>query len=352
MRNIFAKMLRALSFLRSRWFAVSLLCVLTALLMLWIPSRMNFVYIDSGGERQLVRTTEREPDVILAQNGVTPGLDDRVMFSGFGSGLFDNTAEISIVKTFPVEVLVDSRIYHVRTAGGSVSDVLYEAGVLLRNTDLVSMTPQTVVGSGDTIKVTRIDYRTKVEEEPIARDTVYKSTSLIANGRQRLLSYGYDGIKLLTYEQKYTDGVAGDMKLVSEDIGKVPAPDTYLVGTGEAISPLDFGYEIVDGRPANYKYVLENQTATGYSADNGAGTASGVYGAGVGYVAVDPAKIPYGTKLYITAHGGGSFVYGYAIAADTGSGLISGSIGVDLFYDTYYESVLNGLRYVDIYVLE
>ena len=60
--------------------------------------------------------------------------------------------------------------------------------------------------------------------------------------------------------------------------------------------------------------------------------------------------IPYGSKLYITS-ADGSFVYGYAIASDTGTGLIDGIIDVDLFYDTYQESLLNGLRTVNIYVL-
>ena len=61
--------------------------------------------------------------------------------------------------------------------------------------------------------------------------------------------------------------------------------------------------------------------------------------------------IPYGTKLYI-ASPDNSFVYGYAIAADTGTGLIDGSIDLDLFYDSYTESCLNGVRYVNVYVLD
>ena len=72
----------------------------------------------------------------------------------------------------------------------------------------------------------------------------------------------------------------------------------------------------------------------------------------MGYVAVDPKIIPYGTKLWIVAHGNTGFVYGYALAADTGGAMLSGKNFVDLYYDTYYECVLNGLRYVDVYVLE
>ena len=73
--------------------------------------------------------------------------------------------------------------------------------------------------------------------------------------------------------------------------------------------------------------------------------------ADVGHVAVNPDVIPYGSKLYITS-ADGKFIYGYAIAADTGTGLMQGIVDVDLFYDTYYESCLNGRRIVNIYILE
>ena len=67
--------------------------------------------------------------------------------------------------------------------------------------------------------------------------------------------------------------------------------------------------------------------------------------------AVRPEEIPYGSKLYIRSSSG-SFIYGYAVANDTGSGLVDGLIDVDLFYDTYEESKLNSVRWVDIYILE
>ena len=46
------------------------------------------------------------------------------------------------------------------------------------------------------------------------------------------------------------------------------------------------------------------------------------------------------------------FVYGYCIANDTGSSLWEDVIDLDLFYESYLESALNGMRTVDIYVLE
>ena len=51
---------------------------------------------------------------------------------------------------------------------------------------------------------------------------------------------------------------------------------------------------------------------------------------------MNPALIPYGTKLYITSTDG-KLVYGYAIATDTGASLLNGSCLVDLYYDSFSE---------------
>ena len=129
-----------------------------------------------------------------------------------------------------------------------------------------------------------------------------------------------------------------------------------------AISNLDWSDEYPldeNGIPITYKAVLREQKATGYwRAGNAWGAGShisqyktGVYNCTAGTVAVRPEEIPYGSKLYIRSSSG-SFSYGYAVANDTGSGLVDGLIDVDLFYDTYEESKLNSVRWVDIYILE
>lgn len=129
-----------------------------------------------------------------------------------------------------------------------------------------------------------------------------------------------------------------------------------------AVSNLDWSEEYPldeNGIPITYKAVLREQKATGYWRGGnawGAGShisqaKTGVYNCTAGTVAVRPDEIPYGSKLYIRSSSG-SFIYGYAVANDTGSGLVDGIIDVDLFYDTYEESKMNSVRWVDIYILE
>ena len=70
-----------------------------------------------------------------------------------------------------------------------------------------------------------------------------------------------------------------------------------------------------------------------------------------GTVAINPGVIPYGSLLYITSDDG-KFVYGYAYAADTGTALVQGKAFIDLYYETYEESVENAVIPVTVYVLD
>ena len=86
--------------------------------------------------------------------------------------------------------------------------------------------------------------------------------------------------------------------------------------------------------------------ATAYS--GGGKTAMGT-AAGEGTVAVDPDVIPLGSRLYITAEDGSSWVYGYAVAEDTG-GSIQGE-RIDLFFWSESDCRVFGRRTAKVYVL-
>lgn len=166
---------------------------------------------------------------------------------------------------------------------------------------------------------------------------------------------GRDGavtVKTVTYEQRMVGREIRKKKVIDEQIHQQPVTEITLTGVeGKAVSPLDFGIELDEnGVPTEYSKLLTNQVAAGYNVEGGARGASG-QGLSAGYVAVHPGEIPYGTKMYITS-ADNSFVYGFAVAADTGVGLMNDVIDVDLYYDTFLESCLNGKRNVNIYILD
>lgn len=268
------------------------------------------------------------------------------------SGYYSKTGELTTERAFAVRIICDSRKDVFMVTGGTVKDVLAMAGVELGEFDEVDWPLERVCRENDTITVTRKEIVTQTDETELPFETVEIPTSLLSAGKEEVVIEGQPGLHVKTYEETIIDGETTNIELLDEQVVQKPVRARVLVGDpGAPVSDLDFGYELDEsGEPLDYVDVLRGQRASGYSAVPGAKTAGG-YDAAVGYVAVNPSVIPYGTRLYIKSTDG-RFVYGYAIAADTGIALRNGRVGVDLFYDTYLESCLNAIRNVDIFILE
>ena len=102
-----------------------------------------------------------------------------------------------------------------------------------------------------------------------------------------------------------------------------------------------------NGAPVHYAYCIQGH-ATAYYGDTITSTGTVPV---QGTVAVDPRIIPYGTRLYITS-ADGRYVYGYAVAEDTGGFIyFRNGATVDLFMHSYYDCCEWGWRMANIYVL-
>lgn len=104
-----------------------------------------------------------------------------------------------------------------------------------------------------------------------------------------------------------------------------------------------------NGVPTHYSYCITG-TATAYYG----GTSTSIGARPVqGTVAVDPRKIPYGTRMWIVTADGSGVVYGLGVAEDTG-GFIYLSRGptIDVYMNSYEDCVNWGLRSVKIYILD
>lgn len=102
-----------------------------------------------------------------------------------------------------------------------------------------------------------------------------------------------------------------------------------------------------NGIPLNYRYTLSGKSTT-YNVGTTTATGTRVH---PGVVAVNPKKIPYGTKMYIVASDGSGYVYGYASAEDTG-GFIHWKNGplVDLYVSTMDDVYYWANKPVTIYI--
>lgn len=345
----FWKRIRSVAtFMHSRTFTVSLLSVVCAFVVVSITSMTNAVYVTTPKGRTLDFLMSSQPEEILDSVGLSSVSPSELSVVGESSKFI----EMEIIEPKQVSITADGTTSSYEVENGmTVGDLLYQEDIKFDGDDLLEPSAEKPLENGDEIVLKRVEFEEYTEDEVIPFETVYKNTSLLKVGYNKCIQDGENGLLQKTYMQRTVDGKAEDTKLLGEQVLQKPVKQTILVGAVTPVSDMDFDLELDEnGKPLHYKQVLPQQVATGYSARSGAKTASGRY-AMPGHVAVDPRDIPYGSKLYIVSSDN-KFVYGCAVAADTGTGLMADIIDVDLFYDTYQESVLNGRRIVDIYVLE
>ena len=199
----------------------------------------------------------------------------------------------------------------------------------------------------------RVSYVEYTVNETIPSAVESLPTSLLYRKQDKALTVqeGSDGLDTVSYRETWVDGQWAYTEELNRatQIGMIPTVQKVY---GEQVPVSSFvGPEIVDGAPAEgVAAVYTNQRSTGYSAS---ATAKGASGRRLTYgtVAVNPNIIPYGSLMYITSDDG-QFVYGYAYAADTGTAMMQGTAFIDLYYETYDESVTSAVILVTVYVLD
>ena len=314
---------------------LTLCCLSLTLFALF--STLNIVYVsDSHGASRMLITRVEDPEELMDLSGIVAEEEDSVYFTAFNG----NLASLSIQRAVPITVHADGEEHVTKLAGGTVAEALAACGIELGEHDYTEPSLHTVVSEDEPITVHRVEYQDTVTYESIPYETEYVYTSLFYRNKSRTMTVqqGREGTNEITHRLRIVDGEVESSQVVS--VVMTEAPVNTIIKAYKAGAP-------VSGVPSSYTAVYTGR-ATGYSASRGRG-ASGL-GLGYGTVAVNPNLIPYGTKLYITSTDG-KFVYGYAIATDTGGALLNGSCLVDLFYETYSEALMNGVQQVNVYVV-
>ena len=301
----------------------------------------------------------------LIQNGFN--LEDGDIMNVSSEDMLSDNLEIAITRAFDVKLLVDNETIDIRIAGGKVSDAVDKAVVTIDDDDIISVPLDSDLEPGMTIRITRVETKTRVETVTMKYKTVTKKDNTMFTDQAKIEVKGVNGQQTITYHDRYVDGELYDSLAISSVIDTKPVDEVKIVGTKKRAASFGSTYVLPNGRktistlkppatvqfdgnvPVSYRYKLVG-TASAYSGPGRTATGRGVR---PGYIAVNPKQIPYGTKMWIVSNDG-RYVYGYASAEDTG-GFTKWTGNRATICDLYFpdRASMNafGRRQVTIYVL-
>ncbi len=179
------------------------------------------------------------------------------------------------------------------------------------------------------------------ETEVILKKVTYQDDPETEAGEEKVLEEGEDGKKTKIYKITYSkDGEEYEKNLVSVETTE-PKDKKILRGTKIVWRTLDTASGPIKYWKKLRVWATHYDGGAGCSGCSGRGfTAIGLR-AGKGVIAVDPAVIKLGSRVYVPG-------YGLAVAGDTG-GAIKGNI-VDLGFDDARTAGWSA-HFVDIYLL-
>ena len=261
-----------------------------------------------------------------------------------------------IRKAVPVQFEINGENASFFTTAQTVQDFLGENSIALGEFDLITPSLDTALTKDSKIVLVKSEVEIVTQTEEIPFKTVSVPNYQADAGSSKVKTEGKNGVKETSYMRVWRNGEVIHETVAEEKVVKEPVNE--VVEYGVVTASVNYRGGSVDRESITYSrvismnasaYDLSYQSCGKRPGDRGYGiTASGMR-AQRGVVAVDPRVIPLGTKLYIES-ADGSYVYGYAVAGDTG-GAIKGN-RVDLFMDSYSECMQFGRRAVNVYILD
>jgi 3D (Asp-Asp-Asp) domain-containing protein len=240
----------------------------------------------------------------------------------------------------------------------TVGELLQRLNLVVSGEDVISHGLEEMVRDGMELRIDRIVTMQENYTVTVPHETTYCDDPSAPAGVKSVLTEGADGEVLCTAGVTYVNGMETHRSVRSETLLRQPVPKVIGVGNGrtevseeaDAIPVISEGYiTLPTGEMLTYTHT-DTVEATAYThTDKGCDmvTATGTT-VHWGTVAVDPTRIPYGTRMFIIANDG-SYVYGIATAEDCG-GDIKGD-RMDLYMPTYQQCREFGRRRCTLYFL-
>jgi len=290
---------------------------------------------------RIIPLQSSRPSVAMALNqaGIRLGPADDVYPSPATAITAGMRVEVKHAKAVSLRVGGSTSLIY--THKETVADALGELGLFLGPEDRVEPGLDTPVVNGMTTRLVRVAGRQLIEKQDVQRKTVFRPDDTLAEFQSRVVA-GHDGVSYSEFRIVIEDEVEVE-KTLTRQWSDPEVVDNVIYYSTAAAQAAGFS-------PGSASVVrVDRMYATWYNAASSGKAATdpayGITATGVpvqrGIVAVDPRVIPLGTRLYIPG-------YGFAIAADTGGGVIGGMIDLG-FADGQISDWRTG--WADVYIL-
>ncbi len=289
-----------------------------------IVRRAQPVTLVYGGVRNEIQTSARTVGEALWQAGQQLYAADQVepdLSAPIEAGM-----TITIARARQASITVDGRVLTARSQGDTVAQALADAGVALAGLDYSVPDVTAPVPADGQIRVVRVREETAVAQTVERPEVIYQAVADQPLDWRQQIEAGTDGVTRIYTRIRYEDGVEVARVAEAEFLAQPTTPRVIGYGTRIDIRTVD----TPDGTLEYWR--AYDVYATSYSPSRAGVPRTarwfGITRSGLpltrGLIAVDPRYIPLGTRLYVPG-------YGFALAADTGSG-VRGRF-IDLGYD-------------------
>ena len=303
-----------------------------------------------------VKTRVSEVGELLSEQGIAVGSTDKINIAEDTE--LNDKEEIIVRRGKEIKVVTPSSEETVVVTSADTHEALREAGYAADAMDEIKLDGGSIAASGIVeLRDVYSTYETVTEEIPF--ETVYEDDPSLYIGEEKTAAEGTAGSKTISYKvEMYEDGMEKSRTAISESITAEPVNAVIKKGTKEkpenTAAPVQTAAAETGSTVNGLKYTKKiTMSATAYTNSPAENAGYSVTAMGTplrrGVAAVDPSVIPLGTKLYVVS-ADGKYVYGTAVAEDTG-GAIKGN-KIDLCFTSSGEARSFGRRDCIVYVLE
>ncbi|MDD6488491.1 MAG: G5 domain-containing protein [Clostridia bacterium] len=201
-------------------------------------NRYAKVTVVKGSEQKTVELVGGKVEDAVQKAGFNLG--DGVVCSEDKSAYLKNgmtiTLTSSLTSSFKVSLTDKGKTSKVETKAETVKAFLEEQKIKLGENDEISPKTDTKISDGLKIKITRVEFKEKTENESVDFTVEEQQDETLNQGETKVIQDGVKGEKTIKYKVKYIDGKESTKEKISEDITKEPVNKIVAVGTKIEVS--------------------------------------------------------------------------------------------------------------------